>query len=82
MIVVDHYSDFWEVDQLEETTSKDIIRKLMIHLSPRHTRHFLYRTMALSSLVRRLQHLLRNGRSNTLLAHHLTVDLMVKRNLQ
>ena len=33
LIVVDHYSDFWEVDELEETTSKDIIRKLMIHFS-------------------------------------------------
>jgi len=30
---VDHYSDFWEIDQLDDTTSKAIVDKLMVLFS-------------------------------------------------
>jgi len=33
LIVVDHYSDFWEIDQLDDTTSKGIVEKLMVLFS-------------------------------------------------
>jgi len=33
LIVVDNYRDFWELDQLEDTTSKAIVDKLMILFS-------------------------------------------------
>jgi len=29
--MVDHYSDFWEIDRLDDTTSSGVIRKMMCH---------------------------------------------------
>ena len=33
LVVIDHYSAFWEIEQLQSTTSRDIVGKLMILFS-------------------------------------------------
>ena len=59
MIVVDHYSDFWELDLLDDTTWKAIVDKLIILFS----RYGIPDTfiMDLSSQVSLWRHLLRSG---------------------
>ena len=33
LITVDYFSNFWEVDKLERTTSKEVIRKMKYHFA-------------------------------------------------